>query len=338
MPGTSALRPASDVRRILVAASPHAGARSRRGTVREIVALLDKGGYHVHATEDIEELQGLAAEWHSAGQLRTVLACGGDGTASLVRNRVPLAVPLLAVPMGTENLLGRYLSQSAEPASVLQTVEEGVTVQLDLGSVQSGGRPADEVPSDGRYFLMMISAGFDAEVVRRLHDRRRGHVTRRSYVQPALAAIRSYQYPELQLYCGEDGSGSVEPVCCRWAFAFNLPLYACGWQIAPDAVGTDALFDICTFGRGSFLQTARYLWHVMRGKHLQLPDAQRIRHKRFRLEASDGGEVAFQLDGDCGGVLPVEVDLLPGELRLLVMPEVASALGFSAEMPTQRGE
>jgi diacylglycerol kinase family enzyme len=298
-----------------------------------MVALLEMAGYRIHATEDIDELEGLAADWHSAGELRTVLACGGDGTASLVRNRVPLEIPLLVVPMGTENLLGRYLSQTATPAAVARTVDDGVSIGLDLGWINDGDRGADSGRAGGRYFLVMISAGFDAEVVRRLHDGRRGYVTRISYVKPTLQTIRSYEYPELQLYCGDDESRDVAPICCRWAFAFNLPLYACGWQIAPEAVATDSLLDVCTLGRGSLVETARYLWHVMRGNSLNLADAQRVRVKRFRLEAVGGSEVAYQLDGDSGGVLPVEVDLLPGELRLLVMPEVASRLGFFVDTP-----
>jgi diacylglycerol kinase family enzyme len=327
----SAQRLAPDRRSILVSRSPHAGSRSRSTAVEQIAELVESAGYRVHATEDIDELAGLAAEWHAAGQLRTVLACGGDGTASLVRNLVPLAVPLLPVPMGTENLLGRYLSQSARPESVLQAIEEGVVVELDLGQINNAGNQSAGSPVQGDYFLLMFSAGFDAEVVRRLHDRRRGHVTRRSYVGPTLETIRSYQYPELRLYFDDVASGGVEPICCRWAFAFNLPVYACGWQIAPDAVGTDAKFDICTFERGTLLHSARYLWHVMRGNHSELSDAKRRRSKRVRIEAEEGADVAYQLDGDSGGLLPVEIDLLPGELRLLVLPDVARRLGFTVE-------
>jgi diacylglycerol kinase family enzyme len=301
--------------------------------VEETVAELSSAGFLVHSTQDVEEFRERSAGWHSAGELRAVVACGGDGTASLVRNLVPLDVPMIAVPMGTENLLGRYLSQLATPAAVRQTIEHGVTIGLDLGLVRPCGPAAGSGTLAHKYFLMMISAGFDAEVVRRLHDRRCGHVTRRSYLKPALDTMRSYSYPELRLYCDEDRLGSAAPIGCRWAFAFNLPLYACGWQIAPEAVGTDALLDVCAFQRGSLLQTARYLWHVTRGKHLELRDTQHIRSRRFRLEATNGMEVAYQLDGDSGGDLPIEVDLLPGELRLLVMPDVASRLGFSIDAP-----
>ena len=76
----------------------------------------------------------------------------------------------------------------------------------------------------------------------------------------------------------------------------------------------------------------RYLWHVRRGCHLALPDAALWRSRRFRLEATQFGELAYQFDGDYGGTLPVDVEVLPGQLRLLVSREAARRLGF--ELPT----
>jgi diacylglycerol kinase family enzyme len=314
--------PTTDARSLLVSFSPRAGPRSGERRALDVASTLESAGYRVHATSDLSELQDLAAEWHDSGDLRCVLACGGDGTAAVVRNHTPLEVPLLLLPLGTENLLGRYVSQSAAPAAALETVERGVVIPLDLGRYRSAESPSS-------YFLTMISAGFDAEVVRRLHEQRSGNITRRSYVQPTLAAIRSYEYPEIRLYCLDDPATGSEPLLSRWAFCFNLPLYACGWQIAPQADGTDGLFDVCMFQNGSLRHVAWYLWHVMRRSHLRLADATFTQGRTLRLETSAPDGVPFQVDGDFAGMLPVDVDVLAGQLRLLVMPDVARRLGFA---------
>ncbi len=263
----------------------------------------------------LDELTGLSAELAKTGELRAVVAVGGDGTASIVRTHVPLEVPLLPVPMGTENLLGRFVRQATDPAAVCRTLHEGVTVGLDLGR------------ANGKLFLLMISAGFDAEVVRTLHMNRRGNITRAAYFLPMVRAIRSYRYPQMQLYCGELPAPPAT-LHCRWLFAFNLPLYALGLPIAPDALATDGLLDVCTFERGSMWSVLRYLWHVRRGCHLGLPDTALRRCSRFRLEGPNSIELAYQVDGEYGGTLPVDVELLPGELRLLVTAEAAHRLGF----------
>ena len=317
-------RPAAEARRVLVSFSPLAGARSTHQRAQAVATELKSAGYEVRATSDQHELEQLAAEWQAAGELRCVLACGGDGTAAFVRNHTPLEAPLLVVPLGTENLLGNYLAQSHSPAAVRQTMDEGVIIALDLGRARRG-------PSESCYFLSMITAGFDAEVVRRLHLRRRGNITRRSYIQPTWEAIRSYQYPELQLYCLDAPDEQASPIGGRWVFGFNLPLYARGWVAAPDADATDGLFDVCVFRRGSVRNVARYLWHIIWRSHLRLADADLFRCRSLRIAAADGADVAFQIDGDYGGSLPVDVDVLAGKLRLLVMPDVALRLGFSVD-------
>jgi diacylglycerol kinase family enzyme len=248
--------------------------------------------------------------------LRAVIALGGDGTASSVRSRAPLGVPIVPVPLGTENLLARYVGQGARGSAVRQTLDRGVVIRLDLGR------------ANGQYFLLMISAGFDAEVIRRLHENRRGNITRATYLKPTLQAIRSYRYPELQLYCEPGIAGLAPPIACRWVFGFSLPLYALGWQLAPQADGTDGLFDVCTFRQGSLRHGLRYLWHVLRGSHLALDEVSLSRQRRFRIEVGKGVAVPYQLDGDYAGNLPVEVEVLPGELRLLVSRAAATRLGF----------
>lgn len=315
-----------DARYVIVSFSPHAGATSADRRAGEIGQLLESRGYRVVLTNELAELRRLATEGLESGDLRAIVACGGDGTAATVRNHTPLEVPLLVVPLGTENLLARYLKQPPSAAAVATTVDEGVVIEFDLGLARGMGQSGSE-----RYFLMMLSAGFDAEVVRRLHDRRSGHITRLSYLQPVVEAIRSYEYPELRLYCLDPAAeGGDQPVRCRWAFGFNLPLYARGWQLAPAAVGTNGALDVCTFERGSLWHGLRYLWHVLRETHQRLPDAQITRGKRFRLESA-AANVPYQLDGDYAGMLPVEMELLPRQLRLLVKPEAAERLGFTIE-------
>jgi len=314
-PSRAASQPHPDSRGVLISLNPRAGSRSCHDRVQAIAQSLRNAGFGVRMTSDLGELSTLAAEGMESGELRVVLAVGGDGTASVVRNHVPLNIPMLPVPMGTENLLGRHVSQSTEPEDVCQTIAEGLVVGLDLGS------------ANGKHFLLMVSAGFDAEVIRTLHENRRGNITRRSYFLPTLRTIRSYGYPQMRLYSEEAGAAN-QPHDCRWMFGFNLPLYALGLPIAPDASATDGQLDVCTFKRGKVWSVLRYLWHVQRRAHAALDDTFMLRSRRFRLEAHDSPNIPYQVDGDYGGTLPLEVEILPGDLRLLVSRAAAKRLGF----------
>lgn len=311
--------PAANCRRMIISANPRAGSRWRRRHVAEIESALTSAGYSVEVFNELAELAAATSEYQASGEggdIRAVIAVGGDGTAACVRRHVPLPIPMLPVPMGTENLLGRYLQQAATAAAVRDTVERGVVIGLDLG--RANGQP----------FLLMISAGFDAEVIRRLHENRQGNITRGSYLKPILQAIRSYSYPRMRIYSSAGEMAAAGPTDCRWLFGFNLPLYALGWCVAPQADGSDGELDVCLLERGSLTSACRYLWHVVRGSHARLADVHLARCRRFRVEATDGAEVAYQLDGDYGGRLPVDVEVTPGELRLLVSRQTAARLGF----------
>ena len=96
----------------------------------------------------------------------------------------------------------------------------------------------------------------------------------------------------------------------------NLPQYARGLRFAPAAVGTDGLLDVCAFGRGSL---GAHLWHVLgviAGQQGRLKDCTMRQAARLRIEAD--APVPYQIDGDLGGWLPVDVEILPGRMRLLV--------------------
>jgi diacylglycerol kinase (ATP) len=308
--------PRLESRGVLISMNPRAGARARHEQVDSIAAALRRADFQVHVTTNLDDLNGLAQEGLTSGTMRAVVAVGGDGTASIVRNHVPLELPLLVVPMGTENLLGRFVGQDTDPAAVCEVLENGVVAELDLGRAA------------GKYFLLMMSAGFDAEVIRSLHENRRGNISHRSYILPTMRSVVRYCYPEMQLYCDPVKSGDVGVHRCRWLFGFNLPLYALGLPIAPSAVATDGLLDLCSFEKGAVWSVARYLWHIMQSGHHRLADARMAQTRRFRLEPIDGATIPYQLDGDYAGTLPVEVDVMPGQLRLLVSRDAARQLGM----------
>ena len=188
----------------------------------------------------------------------------------------------------------------------------------------------------GRIFLIMIGCGFDANVVQAMHMQRTGHVTSASYFNPIMASIRHYDYPELRVYWNEDGVAETGIACpaepghtteaisegVRWLFAFNLPCYGAGLQIAPEADGSDGVLDVCTFRHGGLWRGLYYTAAVLTGTHRWLPDFARRRAGRLRVTSES--QVPYQLDGDPGGFLPVEIEVLPKRLTLIVPQEKAA--------------
>ena len=298
-----------DARDVLIAVNPHAGSGNRRAAVDALRSELERQSFHVAAFPEIERLASEAVGLLADGRLRAVVAAGGDGTLRLVAERMPPGTPLVILPLGTENLLARYLELPADGAQIAQVIAEGRACRFDAGE------------ANGRLFSLMAGCGFDADVVRRLHDGRRGNIQHLSYAKPILDAIRSYKYPELRVRYApaEDASDELTAeIAARWVFVVNLPRYARGLSFAPGASGADGLLDVCTFKEGSLWYGLMYLSGVMLGQHESMQDFTRVKTRRLRIESA--GSARYQLDGDPGGELPVEIRVLPGRLTLLVDP------------------
>jgi len=286
---------------IVVSVNPKAGSRSSQSRVERLVELLDQHGFQVETFTDLDRVGERANQLHDQRRLRALVAVGGDGTAAELVNRTQNGLPLTLLPSGNENLLARYLNIGKSPEDVCRTIAAGHLLRIDAGK------------ANGRVFLLMIGCGFDAEVVRRVHSRRAGHIRSRDYFKPIIESIRSYRYPELRV-SWEEGQSPEEVV--RWLFAFNLPCYGGGMKFAPQADGTDGLLDVCAFRHGSLLAGMRYAAAVFLRRHHRLADCTMARVRRLRITADE--EVPYQLDGDPGGVLPVDVETVPRRLTMVV--------------------
>lgn len=298
-------------KRVLISLNPNAGARSGQTLVDQLRDRLVARGFQVETTTDINHLADEAAATLASGQLRAVISAGGDGTVALIANRTPQGTPIAILPLGTENLLAKYLKVTANLDLMENVICDGKPITLDAGE------------ANGRLFLLMVGCGFDADVVRRLHSERTGHIHHLSYAKPILDSIWNYEYPELRVYCDPDpqdadkSEADSPPISARWVFVGNLPRYAGGLRILPNADGNDGLLDLCTFKEGSIWNGLRYLSGVIMGQHQSWEDCTTKRARFLRIE-SESSEVPFQMDGDPGGVLPVEIRILPGRLTLLV--------------------
>jgi len=311
-------------RDVLIAVNSQAGVRDRRAIALELQRYLDDAGLAVTIVSSIDELADLVPAKLAAGSLRAVVSAGGDGTLSLIANRTPPGTPLAILPLGTENLLARHLEVTADPQQLCRLIAAGWCVSLDAG--QAGER----------IFTLMAGCGFDADVVRRLHRHRTGNIHHLSYAKPILDSIRKYQYPELRVRYAPvnspDGELTAE-IAARWVFVVNLPRYAGGLSFAPQASGTDGLLDVCTFKEGSLWSGLVYLSGVMLGQHESMEDFARVQTRQLRIESAS--QAPYQLDGDPGGDLPVEIRALPGRLTLLVSPKWAERNGFAAPIAAE---
>lgn len=294
-------------REVLIAANPKSGASSSASVAQALRHRLAEMGYQATLCTDLAEIRARATQLHESKQLRCVVSAGGDGTVAMLANMLDADTPFQLLPLGTENLLAKYLKITCDVDAVAASIDAGQAIKLDAGT------------ANGKLFLVMVSCGFDAEVVREMHAVRKGHINRWSYAGPILRALRKYSFPKLKLLPNEE----VEADQGAWVFVFNVPRYAAELAFCPQADPYDSRLDACLFKKPGIFSGLHYFWHLWRRKHQALPSFKHFSFRKLEITApldSAGNvlDVPFQVDGDPGGVLPLVVETLPQRLKLLV--------------------
>lgn len=285
-------------RDVLILANPKAGAGKSQRVVAALAEILRHRGYSAEVCRAPDELSDRLGR-RGEGELRCVVAAGGDGTLREVIGRAPGAA-VAPLPLGNENLAARFCGLGRDPVRLADVITSG------------GVRACDLARCDGRPFCLMATAGFDAEVVRRSHRRRRGHINHLGYLVPLLQSLQNYAYPEVEVEVHDDG----ERLRGAMALVFNLPQYALRLPLGAGARPDDGLLDVLVLERPGVASLARYFAALLGGTLRRLPDCRHRLARRVRLSSS--GPVPLQADGDPAGFLPVTVEVVPGALNLLV--------------------
>lgn len=280
---------------VAIQRNPRSGSGRRRRHLLELIAALKRRGLRPRMFRNRERMRDVITDRQDS--LICIVAAGGDGTIGDVINRCP-DIPVCPFPLGTENVLCRYLQMPLCGETAAGLIAAGKSRHLDLGLCGD------------RRFLLMASAGFDAEVIHRLHNSRRGNISHFNYLKPILGTAFGYGYPEMRVTIDQQ----TEPIRGSLVVVANVPAYAFRLPITPDAQPDDGRFSVCVFHKPGSLQLLRYWWSVRRIAHLDRSDVTVCDAESVRIESEQ--PVALQMDGDPVGTTDCEFSVLPGAIEV----------------------
>jgi diacylglycerol kinase (ATP) len=236
-----------------------------------------------------------------------VVAAGGDGAiAEVITGLAGSEVPLGIVPQGTGNQLAFNLGIPPDVERAVEVVVNGRPDPVDLGRLD-----------DGRYFALMASAGWDAEMIalatRELKDRWGFG----AYLYAGLRKAVSTR-PALFHITADDRQFTVRAASVIVANAGQLvyELLPLDLRIGPGVSFHDGLLDVCVFAPKNLPEVASVLLKVARRRYTGDERMIYLQAKEIRVEAEPS--VVTQVDGDLLGETPLVARAVPGAVRVLV--------------------
>lgn len=283
---------------IAIQRNPRSGSGQKRETLIALIRELRRRGLKPRLFKSRERLTELLQSPEQLESLRCIIAAGGDGTVCDVINRFP-EVPVCPFPLGTENLLCRHFGVTGDAVQTADQIESGQFETIDVGLLGD------------RRFLLMASVGFDAHVIHRLHNARRGNISRLTYALPILSAAAGYSFPQLRVFVDD----APEPITGCLAVIANFPEYAFGLPLVPEALPSDGLLSVRVFPDPGAFSLLRYC-RLLRGhRHVGHPEIPFVMAHSIRIESDV--PVPVQVDGDPCDTTPCNITLSQASATLL---------------------
>ena len=298
--------------RLVVAVNAAAGRGRAAAAGDRAVAALRAAGHEVRLLRPSTSaaMEGALRAVVAANGADAVIVVGGDGSVHVAVNALAQSdVRLGIIAAGTGNDVARCLGLPHDDPDAAVAV-----LVAALAGDEPRTRPIDAVrTSTGRWFVGMLSAGFDAAVNERANRMTRLSGTPR-YVAAVLLEVLRLHARRYRITIDRD-TRRLEAVLVTVG---NTASIGGGMRLAPDAVVDDGLLDVLVATPLSRGQLLLLLPKVFRGAHVHDDHVSIERGKVITIDVDDRGPIPVTYaDGERFGPLPVTLEVVPGALQVL---------------------
>ena len=279
--------------------------------------------------------------------IRSVIACGGDGTLHEVVNGIATVpnVTLGVLPCGRGNDFAAAIGVPLKPEAAIATLLSGTPIHVDLGrcyqnsSQQSalsrkpirGLRRSQEdsyqqedvtspenlltegfrKPMADCYFSTIATCGYDTEVSRRAAKGTPLFAGTASYAYAAVETLFYYEPPFVRL----EGDFGVHEGPLLLAATGITSRYGGGFQIVPNARIDDGLFDVCIIRPVSPLTVLRLLVTLFWGGHVSHPAVSMHQTRTLTIETDT--PMLLYADGEPMCETPATIEIIKEGLTVM---------------------
>lgn len=255
-----------------------------------------------------------AAKALTPGQYDFVVAVGGDGTVNEVASGLYLSgsgIPVAIIAAGTTNDFATSLGLPLTVPAVVDMLKNLRTVPLDLGYF------------NGRYFYNEAAGGALSAIAHTTSSELKQRFGHLAYLGEGFRQFGDLKLSSVPLVFEIDGE---EETIDTVLFTLTNTKSSGGFgKVSPDAKVNDGRFDLLVIKKIEPKEVVPLLLKITNGAHLsnkKLVYYRQLRTLRIRAAAeaeTDAlSEFPLDIDGENGGALPMQVEVIPGAVTLII--------------------
>ncbi len=286
--------------------NPSSGREEVKKHLYEILDVLESYGletstYQTKKSGDATEAAIEAAE----RGFDVIIAAGGDGTLYEVINGLsPLEKrPALGViPAGTTNDFARALAIPRDFREAAKIIGEQQSMAIDIGKYND------------QHFINIAAGGILTELTYEVPSKLKTVLGQLAYYVRGIEKLPYLKPIHITL---ESDERTIEEEVMMFLIA-NSNSVGGFEKLAPQADLSDGLFDVIVLKETNVAEFVRVASLAKRGEHLSDDSIIYFKAKKVKVISHHKDSVSINLDGELGGTLPGEFEVLPKHINVFV--------------------
>lgn len=288
--------------RVALIFNPRSGrGRPKEKALPEVIGALERAGITTEPQPTAKRGHAVELARKSARDgFDRVVAWGGDGTLNevatgLLRSDTPMGV----LPGGTVNVFAREARIPLALDEAIECLATGRVGRIPVGVLRD------------RAFLLMAGVGLDAEVVYKMSAGTKGALGVLAFWLDGFRLLARYPMPPVQVH------GNGRTIEGTGVIVGKLARFGPRYFITPGAAMNDPHFHVVVFKGRQRFDYLRYLYGVVRHRHLSFDDVEDFKTARVTVESET--PVRIHLDAEPAGTTPASLEVAD-EALWVVLP------------------
>ena len=234
-----------------------------------------------------------------------LIACGGDGTINEVATGIMMGkrkIPVAILATGTVNDFATSMEIPTQAREFCEMILKENIIDVDLGRANNS------------YFVNVLAGGIITDVAHQVPIEMKTLFGRAAYY---IAGLR--EIPRQMLNPFHIKIESEEYSCDGEVLLFLVTNTASigGFKgLAPSAQVEDGLLDCIIIRKVEILDVIPVFVSLLKGDITTSPNVKHFKTKRMKINSVEA--MQFDMDGEYGGELPVELEVVPGSFKIFV--------------------
>lgn len=233
------------------------------------------------------------------------IAAGGDGTVSFVGNYlVGKNKPLGILPLGTGNLISKELNIPQRLPDALKLITSGNHKTILM----------DTIKFRDRHFTANISAGITPKIMENTHAEDKNRLGFFAYFLNFVKQLLGLELQKFTL-CYDDQEIIVMATEILISNSRSICVEALKWS--EDVAIDDGILNIFVIRAANIFDLVKLIVSIFTKKEKYNPGITSFNFNKYcRVETTE--PMPIQADGDCVGMTPMEVHVVPKSLKLII--------------------